>query len=84
MQCFIYKSLKKQDIYLFLRNQDDFSCLPEALRGSLGRMEFVFSLEITPERKLARADPVSVIKNLNAQGYFLQLPPAQEAPATLQ
>jgi uncharacterized protein YcgL (UPF0745 family) len=84
MQCFIYKSLKKQDVYLFLRNQDDFACLPDALHNSLGRMEFVFSLEITPERKLASADPVSVIKNLNKQGYFLQLPSALAASATLQ
>jgi uncharacterized protein YcgL (UPF0745 family) len=84
MQCFIYKSLKKQDVYLYLRNQDDFSCLPEALQGSLGKMEFVFSLEITPERKLARADPVSVIHHLNERGYFLQLPPVLPAPAVLQ
>lgn len=84
MQCFIYKSLNKQGVYLFLRDSDDFSCLPEALQDSLGRMEFVFSLEITPERKLASADPVSVIKNLNKQGYFLQLPPTPAVPATLQ
>ncbi|WP_024298809.1 YcgL domain-containing protein [Methylomicrobium lacus] len=84
MQCFIYKSLKKQDIYLYLRDQDDFTCLPEALQNSLGRMEFVFSLEITPERKLANADPVSVLNSLSKQGFFLQLPPALSAPATLQ
>ena len=84
MQCFIYKSLKKQDVYLFLREQDGFDCLPRALQDSLGGMEFVFSLEITPERKLANADPVSVLNNLSKQGYFLQLPPALPAHATLQ
>jgi len=47
-------------------------------------MEFVFSLEITPERKLANADPVSVLNSLSKQGFFLQLPPALSAPATLQ
>ncbi|MEC4747395.1 YcgL domain-containing protein [Methylomicrobium sp. Wu6] len=84
MQCFIYKSSKKQDVYLYLKDQDDFTCLPQALQNSLGRMEFVFSLEITPERKLANADPVSVLNNLSKQGYFLQLPPVWSAPATLQ
>ncbi|WP_374090657.1 YcgL domain-containing protein [Methylomicrobium lacus] len=84
MQCFIYKSLKKQDVYLYLKDQDDFTCLPEALQDSLGRMEFVFSLEITPERKLANADPVSVLNSLSKQGFFLQLPPVLSAPATLQ
>jgi uncharacterized protein YcgL (UPF0745 family) len=84
MQCFIYKSLKKQDVYLYLRNQDDFACLPDALQDSLGRLEFVFSLEITPERKLASADPAAVIDNLHKRGYFLQLPPVLSAPATLQ
>jgi uncharacterized protein YcgL (UPF0745 family) len=84
MQCFIYKSLRKQGVYLYLRAQDDFSCLPKALQDSLGKMAFVFSLEITPARKLANADPVSVIKNLNEQGYFLQLPPVLSALPMLQ
>ena len=75
MQCFIYKSLKKQDIYLYLKNQDDFHCLPEALQNALGGMEFVFSLDLTPARKLANADPVAVLSHLEKQGYFLQLPP---------
>jgi len=83
MLCFIYRSLKKQDVYLYIRDRDDFSCLPEALQNLLGRMEFVFSLEITPERKLASADPVSVLNNLRKQGYFLQLPPPVPASSTL-
>lgn len=84
MQCFIYKSLKKPDLYVYLKNQDDFCCLPEALQQSLGKMQFVFSLDITPERKLARANPVSVLNNLETHGYFLQLPPTQPASARLQ
>lgn len=84
MRCFIYKSLKKQGVYLYLRNQDDFSCLSGALQDCLGRMEFIFSIEITPERKLASADPVAVINNLNKQGYFLQLSPALIASTALQ
>jgi len=84
MQCYIYKSFKKQDVYVYLKNQDDFTCLPESLLESLGRMEFVFCLEITQERKLANADPVKVISNLSRHGYYLQLPPVRSAPATLQ
>ncbi|MGR8941457.1 MAG: YcgL domain-containing protein [Gammaproteobacteria bacterium] len=84
MQCYIYKSIKKQDIYIYLRNRDDFTCLPAPLLESLGRMEFVFCLEITPERKLANADPSRVIDNLSQHGFFLQLPPVFSVPATLQ
>jgi len=31
MQCYIYKSLKKDELYLYLNKKDDFSELPETL-----------------------------------------------------
>jgi uncharacterized protein YcgL (UPF0745 family) len=78
MQCFIYKSLKKDYLYLYVANQDDFSKVPDALLDSLGKMEFVMGLELTPERKLAREDAKKVIASLEGQGFFVQLPPQKE------
>ena len=43
MQCFIYKSLKKEELYLYLQKKDDFSEVPEPLFNSLGRIEFVMA-----------------------------------------
>ncbi|OAH96438.1 YcgL domain-containing protein [Methylomonas methanica] len=75
MQCFIYKSLKKDELYLYLDKKDDFSAVPEALFKSLGRLTFVMELQLTPERKLARENPEKVIASLQSKGFFVQLPP---------
>ncbi|MDD1613956.1 MAG: YcgL domain-containing protein [Methylococcaceae bacterium] len=78
MQCFIYKSLKKDYLYLYIVNKDDFSKVPDALLNNFGKMEFVMDMELSPERKLAREDAGKVIENLKEQGFFVQLPPQRE------
>ena len=75
MQCFIYKSLKKDDLYLYLNKKDDFSEVPEILFKSFGPMEFVMNLELTEERKLAREDAGKVLESLKSKGFFVQMPP---------
>jgi uncharacterized protein len=85
MQCFIYKSLKKDYLYLYINNKDDFSRVPEALFNSFGNMEFVMDLELTPERKLAQEDAGKVIASLEEKGFFVQMPPVKvEAPLNIQ
>ena len=78
MHCFIYKSLKKDYLYLYIVKRDDFSKVPDALVNSLGKMEFVMDLMLSPERKLAREDTGKVIESLKEQGFFVQLPPQKE------
>ena len=80
--CFIYKSLRKADAYLYVVEAGDFSSVPATLREMLGRLEYVMELQLVPERKLARADAAGVINALSAQGYYLQLPPADAALST--
>ena len=80
MQCFIYKSLKKDFFYLYVPKKDDFSKVPDALISHFGKMEFVIDLELSPERKLAMEDAGKVIKSLKEQGFFVQLPPQKEKP----
>ena len=75
MQCAIYKSRSKVNTYLYVERQGDFSQVPASLLNLLGRLEFVMTLELTPERKLALADPEQVRHQLREQGYYLQLPP---------
>jgi len=77
MLCFIYKSLKKDYLYLYITKKDDFSQVPEALFNSMGKMEFVMELELSAERKLANEDAVKVIASLQEKGFFVQLPPAR-------
>lgn len=85
MLCYIYKSLKKELLYLYVDQKDDFSKVPEALFNSMGKLEFVMELTLSPERKLAKEDVVKVISSLDEKGFFVQLPPTNlPAPEQLQ
>ena len=85
MHCFIYKSQKKAELYLYIARRDDFSDVPEMLLQSIGEPEFVMELELTLERKLAREDNRQVIEQLRNKGFFVQMPPTQiPAPEGLQ
>ncbi len=75
MQSYIYKSLKKDELYLYLQKKDDFSDIPEPLLNSFGKIEFVMELEITADRKLAREDSAKVLQSLEKKGFFVQMPP---------
>jgi uncharacterized protein YcgL (UPF0745 family) len=77
MHAFVYKSQRKADTYVYLRERDGFGLIPEPLRNSLGALAFVLELEFTPERRLAREDITVVRSNLLALGFHLQFPPSQ-------
>ncbi|MFZ5594160.1 MAG: YcgL domain-containing protein [Pseudomonadota bacterium] len=80
MTCVIYKSLKKPDTYLYIERENDFTRVPEGLLQLLGRLEFVMNLDLTRGRKLAQADANEVRRQLDAQGYYLQMPQKEVTP----
>lgn len=85
MQCFIYKSNKKDELYIYLNKQDDFSSIPDAILKSIGQPSFVMALEITPERKLARENACDILQGIEENGFFIQMPPTlHNAPTQLQ
>ena len=85
MQCFIYKSSKQDELYLYVDKKDDFSSLPDLLINRIGKPVFVMELELTPNRKLAREDTKKVIEHLRERGFFVQMPPLKiPAPEILQ
>lgn len=75
MQCAVYKGNKKIDHYLYIEKEGDFSQVPQALLELLGQLELVISLELSAERQLAQADVKDVMQQINAQGYYFQMPP---------
>ncbi|MFC7302299.1 YcgL domain-containing protein [Cognatiluteimonas weifangensis] len=79
MQAYVYKSLRKDDTYVFLAARDDFARLPEPLRTQLGGLRFVLEVALTPQRTLAREDPATVREHLLQRGFHLQFPPAGAA-----
>jgi uncharacterized protein YcgL (UPF0745 family) len=77
MKCFVYRSARRAETYVYLREQDAFGLLPAALAEQLGTLSLVLELELGPGRRLAREDPEVVRGNLAAQGFHLQLPPPE-------
>jgi uncharacterized protein YcgL (UPF0745 family) len=74
MHAYVYKSQRKPDTYLYLREKDAFGLVPETLRLPLGQLSFVLDVELSPERKLGREDVRVVIANLSELGFHLQRP----------
>jgi len=75
LNCWVYRSPRKQEMYLYLAEKDGFQRVPEALLAGFGQPILVIELLLHPQRKLAREDVGRVITNLHSQGFHLQLPP---------
>jgi len=73
LNCFIYRSDRRADTYLYILEKDKFDTVPEALMKVFGEPEFSFEFKLTAERSLAKEDPAEVYANLNQQGYHLQM-----------
>ncbi|BAO45474.1 YcgL domain-containing protein [Thiolapillus brandeum] len=74
--CWIYRSPKKDEMYLYLAKEDGFDAVPELLMARFGTPPLlVMELELHDERRLARADVTQVLAKLAEDGYYLQMPP---------
>ena len=71
----VFKSLKKLDTYLYVDKLKNFEELPSGLRDSFGQYELVLEMELSPARKLARAEANQVLSDIALKGFYLQLPP---------
>jgi len=74
MNCYIYRCSAKNDMYVYLKDHDDFSAVPDHIKKSLGTTEYVMEIDIAPDKKLAKENPETVLKNLGEHGFHLQLP----------
>jgi uncharacterized protein YcgL (UPF0745 family) len=80
MQCYVYRSSRKPETYIYLPKKDEFDDIPEALMRVFGEPEFALEFELTPDRALAQEDPTEVLQNLEDRGFHLQMPPENEEP----
>lgn len=75
---------KKEGTYLYIADHYPWEQLPEALQQAFSQKNKVISFNMTPERKLARADSQTVYTALLNDGYYVQLPPSDPAQANAQ
>jgi len=71
----IYRSKKKEGMYLYTRKDFNLDELPEALRKQFGAAERAMTLMLDAQKKLAQADVEKVIASIESQGFYLQMPP---------
>ncbi|AJQ96172.1 hypothetical protein YC6258_04136 [Gynuella sunshinyii YC6258] len=74
----IYKSAKKDEMYLYVRKSEKFSRVPDALMQIFGRADHVVDMLLTEDRKMARVDAGKVLAELEEKGFYLQMPPARD------
>jgi hypothetical protein len=66
-------------MYLYVDFGEDLARVPESLLAGFGKPVPVLSLELTADRKLARADAAVVLASIESAGFYLQMPPPAEA-----
>ena len=76
--CSIYKSPRKNEMYLYVLKADALKRVPEGLLAVFGPPAHAFDLVLSPELKLSLEDIATVLENLDKQGYHLQMPPPEE------
>jgi uncharacterized protein YcgL (UPF0745 family) len=74
MICYVYRSNRKRDTYLYIQEEGDFSCLPDTILAIFGSPEYALSFDLHADRKLSQADAREVINKLETEGFYLQLP----------
>jgi len=85
--CSIYKSLRKEGMYLYVEKNvektETLAKLPEPLLKTFGPPTHAFDLLLHPERTLARVDVMEVMQSIASQGFYLQMPPGDEEKLAL-
>ena len=81
MFCQVYRSSRRQEMYLYVDKSEGLERTPELLLRQFGEPEAVMMVHLDGKRQLARADAHEVLRKIREQGYYLQMPPG---PADLR
>ncbi len=74
MLCAVYKTRRKEGMYLYLPKKDRFDEVPEALMKTFGKPQFVMLVAVEKHGKVAGVDSEVLKKALLEEGYYLQMP----------
>ena len=73
--CSIYRSPKKEGMYLYVEKKTGLDTVPEVLLKQFGKPELAMTMLISAETKLARAEAAGVLEQIEKNGFYLQMPP---------
>jgi uncharacterized protein len=74
----VYKSSKKDEMYLYVPKADGLKHVPEALLQIFGRPLHVMDMPHKAGRELARVSSEKLRAEITEKGFYLQLPPQKE------
>ncbi|WP_426416945.1 YcgL domain-containing protein [Aestuariirhabdus sp. LZHN29] len=74
----IYKSTKKDEMYLYVEKAKGLTAVPEKLLELFGTPVHVMDMLLREERPLARADVKRVMEEVQSKGFHLQMPPQKD------
>lgn len=73
MQCYVYRSERKNDTYVYMKADVETTELPDSVTEFMGDLTKVLEVDLS-KKKLAQADVQQVIAAIETQGFYLQLP----------
>lgn len=76
--CSIFKSVKKDGMYLYVPRKEQFAKVPAPLLEMFGRPAHVMDMLLQPGKKLANAEIDKVMNEIREKGFYLQMPPPTE------
>ena len=79
--CEIFAGARRPGSYLFVDQEEGFARVPSALLEAFGETRSVLTLKLHENRVLAQANAVDVLNAIDAEGFYLQLPPAEDSAA---
>ena len=74
----VYKTAKKEGMYLYVPKKDDFSAVPEALMSRFGQPQLVMMLPVHKREVLGGVDKQKLLEAMDEPGFYLQMPPKEE------
>jgi uncharacterized protein len=73
MWCYIYRSTKKENCYLYMENENDFSTIPEKIMSILGSPVFVMKVLLDGKRRFVVGTSDEIEEKIKTDGFFLQM-----------
>jgi uncharacterized protein YcgL (UPF0745 family) len=73
MLCYVYKSSKKEGVYLYVESKNALNELPEELKTLTGKLELALTFKLTEDRKIQKVKAVDVMTAIKEKGYFLRI-----------